>query len=242
MPGPWVTTLIDTILGRDGLWYLYALFICSFVVSLVSCLHGWKWLLAGTVTIAIVWRSEMAFAVPDLFYLKDALWIYPFVVLGYLIWPAKAFMVKHRIGIAVSAGTAFAGLFWLRYPLRGTQLPPIESLAIVIHEHGLRGAFVLSMTIPYLCALAAVIALWAFYLGAEGRAIDAQAWLGRRSLGIYAIHSSVLWVMLNAGVTGVGVLIPISVAISAGITIGLERNHHSRFWLLGQSAKLPTLP
>jgi len=74
--------LVDALLGRDGLWFLYALFVCSAVVLWLERVPHSRWVLSAAALVALASSSGWAFAVPNVLYLSGVLWIFPFVVLG----------------------------------------------------------------------------------------------------------------------------------------------------------------
>jgi hypothetical protein len=93
-----------------------------------------------------------------------------------------------------------------------------------------------------------VLALLGAYLGRGGRAIEAQAWLGRKSLGIYAMHGVFTWWFASHGLKNVIVLTLVSLGLSALATAILERTPLLGRLLLGQrvgpmleSGRLPRL-
>jgi fucose 4-O-acetylase-like acetyltransferase len=226
--------LFDAAIGRSGLWYLYALFICSVVVIVLERVPGSRWVLPASALIAI---ACSVLEVPNVANLSAVLWIYPFVVLGYLMGPAKSWVLEHRL-LTIGAGAiAFLPLFYLRQPFHVPNLQPIshlaaliEGLAVTMHNAGVRGGYVISLLLQpvarlplYLCAGAAIVALYALYIGQAGRAIDVQAWFGRKSLGIYAIHGPVLWWLVSMGVRDVVVLSLVSLTVASLLTALLER-------------------
>ena len=197
-PKTFESVVVDALVGRGGLlWYLYALFICATVVIGLSHVRRFPWLLPASALLAVLLR---ALPLPNVLYLSQVLWIYPFVVLGYLLRPMNAWVMNRRVAVSAIASGVFGGLFYLWYPQQVPSLEPIGSLAVAMHERGIRGGLALSMVLPYLCASAAILALYAIFAGRRGRAIDLQAWFGRKSLGVYAIHAPVLGLLLYAGV------------------------------------------
>ena len=229
--------LLDALLGRGdlSLWFLYALFICTSVLTCLAFLTRaprLRWLLPASALVIMVRIAGVQ--VPNLFFLSDVLWIYPFVVLGYMMRPLKAAILNHRWRVVAIGLTAFLPLFYFRYPMFIPRLQPVDRLVVAMHDVGLRGGIALSGTLPYLCATAAVVALYGLYAGRRGRAIEAQAWLGRKSLGIYAIHASALKFLFGAGVDNVLLLFAGSLGVSILLTALLERIPLVNSLLLGQ--------
>ena len=233
--------LIDALLGRDGLWFLYALFVSTAVVVCLERVPRSRWVLSFVALVAVVSSSGWAFAVPNVLYLSDVLWIFPFVVLGYLMGPYKSQVIEHRWLVVALGCVAFVPLFILRYPVEVASLQPITRLLSESANPGAPGGAILGLAVswlavvlPYACACAAVAALCGLYLGREGGAIDVQAWLGRKSLGIYAMHGPVVWWLASHGVREVFVLAGISLALCVMATAILERIPLLGAVLLGQ--------
>ena len=105
----------------------------------------------------------------------------------------------------------------------------IPALGVRLPGWGLLGGL-----LTYVCAAAATFALYAVYVGRSGRAVDAQAWLGRKSLGIYAMHSTVIRLFVRVGITNVPALIVLSLGVAVLLTALLERIPLVDSLLLGQ--------
>ncbi len=234
-----VGSLLDILLGRTGLWYLYALFICSVVLICLLKLRGMRWLLPVSAVAAAVCAASLW--IPDILWLAETLWIYPFVVLGFMISPLNAEFVSHRWSLFGACLAAYVALFYFQSPL-GTLEPPIRRISeAALRGTGLSLGWVVWL-FPYLCATAAVLALYSLYIRRSGWAIDAQAWLGRRSLGIYAMHASVIRVLLRVGVTNVLVLILSATTVAVLLTLVLERIPGVNMVFLGQKGSRREAP
>jgi fucose 4-O-acetylase-like acetyltransferase len=243
-PGGFGPALVDALLGRDGLWFLYALFVSTAIVVCLERVPRSRWVLSFVALLAVAGSSGMAFAVPNVLYLSDVLWIFPFVVLGYLMGPFKSQVIEHRWPVAAFGFVVFVPLFILRYPVEVASLQPINHLLTASSAPGAQGGAIfglavswLAVVLPYACASAAVTALCGLYLGRAGAAIDIQAWLGRKSLGIYAMHGPVVWWFASHGVRDVVVLTCLSLALCVLVTALLERIPLLRAVLLGQRSR-----
>jgi fucose 4-O-acetylase-like acetyltransferase len=235
--GGFGSALLDALVGRGGLWFLYALFVCTAVVLCLARGPRSRFVLPASALVAVVFSTGWLFAVPDVLYLSWVFWIYPFVVLGYLVGPLRA-KVLDRPWIVVAVGlAAFLPLSYLRYPVHVPSLQPINRFratggaASVVAGHVLP---LLAALLPYACASAAVLALLGAYLGRGGWAIEAQAWLGRKSLGIYAMHGVFVWWFASHGLKNVIALTLVSLGLSALATAALERTPVVGRLLLGQ--------
>ncbi|MDR3686262.1 MAG: acyltransferase family protein [Coriobacteriia bacterium] len=232
--------LLDALLGRDGLWFLYALFVSTAVVLCLERVARPRWVLSLAALVAIACSSGFAFAVPNVLYLSDVLWIFPFVVLGYLMGPFKSHVIEHGRLVAASGFVVFMPLFAMRYPVEVASLQPINRLTALLGRSAPGGTTPgltvssLSVLLPYACGCAAVVALYGLYLGRTGTAIDIQAWLGRKSLGIYAMHGPVVWWLASHGVRDVAVLTSVSLGLCVLATALLERIPLLQAVLLGQ--------
>ncbi len=221
------------------LWYLYALFICLAIVLCIARVPGSRWILAASALAAVAFSPGGLAEVPSTWlYLPSLLWIYPFLVLGYLISSWKPRVLKHRRLIASAGMVAFVPLLYLRHPLYVRPLQPIGPLLAALYGAGFRGAHTLSqwagILLPYLCASAAILGLYGLYVGRGGKAVRVQAWVGRRSLGVYATHFPVQWLLVSAGVRDAIVLFVVSLGVAAALTALLERVPVLRSVLLGQ--------
>ena len=233
--------LVGALLGRDGLWFLYALFVSTAIVVCLERVPRSRWVLSIVALVAVASSSGWAFAVPNVLYLSDVLWIFPFVVLGYLMGPFRAQVIEHRWLVVAFGCVVFVPLFILRYPVEVASLQPISHLLTASLSPSAPGGALsgvaaswLAVVLPYACACAAVAALCGLYLGRAGAAIDVQAWLGRKSLGIYAMHGPVVWWFASHGVREVVVLTCISLALCALATALIERIPLLGAVLLGQ--------
>lgn len=217
------------------LWYLYALFLCTMVVVVLARTPWPRTLLALSALGAIAVSGGRFFPIPwDVVYLPSVLWIYPALVLGYLM---RGFRPAGRVRWALVVGclAAFAVLLYLRHPL---YLPAEQPLQWVLGALGGRGApawlvGAVSTGVEYAGAVAAIVGLYSLYVGRSGRLIDAQAWAGRRSLGIYAIHFPLQWVLVALGVHSITAVLVLSLAGAFVLTRLLERWAPTRVLLLG---------
>lgn len=232
------SVIVNAVLGRTSdLWYLYALFLCAVIIAALVRIPGTRYTLPASALLAIAVASGILFPVPQVLLLAGGvLWIYPFMVLGYLSAARRAAggSDRRRWSLVVGGLAIYVPLFALRYPIfGGIGAARLEQLTIWLREMGVPGTRTLyallepvlysANLLPYLCALGAVVALDALYARRAGPLFDAQARIGRKSLGIYALHASVLWWGAWAGIKSAWLLFPIAFGISLLLTSRLER-------------------
>lgn len=220
--------LFGAAIGRGGLWYLYVLFISSVVIESLARTRAGRWLVPASV----VALAALVLALPpvDFLYLGQLVEIYPFVVLGWMIAPHRGKLAERRRALLMGAPVVFAATFYLQYPHWLLELSPIWQLA----QH-IPGGYLLRILTPYVCATAAIAFLFAAYQKRSGRMMDAQAWLGRRSLGVYAVHSLLLVGLVQAGLHSALPLFLATLGASVGLVVVLERVPVLNAVLLGMS-------
>ena len=197
-----------------SLWFLYALFVCVCVFALCRSDRA----LVITACIAPFVMAALAWQHVDILEIRDAAWLYPPLVAGYLV-------VKHKPrGYLMPA--AIVALVAL--PLVAMVSPwglVFAQLPTVLGEI----AYTLTRIVGGVAGCLLVYGLL--------RPVGALAWIGRRTLGIYALHPLVAQAAMRVGVHSVWLLIPIALAGAAVVTLGLEQLPWTRFLLLGQNAK-----
>lgn len=220
--GKWLDELHLAILG-GGLWFLYALFIAVVALLCVMRLPGSRWLVPASAVFAIVWSTGKLVAVPSVAQMANVLWLYPFVVMGYMVAPHADAVRRRRWLIAVLGVAAFLPLAYVRHPLFVPDQQHIHALMTWMQQSGVPGRRTFVTLVPYACAAAATFALYALYSGRTGRLIDLQAWLGKRSLGIYASHTAIMMYFVGLGVHSFFSLFALSLGLSVLLIFGIER-------------------
>jgi fucose 4-O-acetylase-like acetyltransferase len=225
-----------------GLWFLYALFVSYVVLLLVQRLPRHTWVL-GALSLIAVCATAYPVSASHLLGFGDVLYILPFFAAGYLMAPLAGRIRERKWLVAGVAGVATPVLFWMRWPVLTGDVGLLQKALLAI-DPILRGryhipyTFVLWRFLPalarYGASLAAIIAVFALYQALRGPALDVQAWVGRRTLGIYAIHQLLMAILLGLGVRDWLVMFVLALGLSIGITLLLERVPVVRGLLLGR--------
>lgn len=223
-----------------ALWYLYTLFGCSLVVILLARLPKPEWvLLVSGVALPFVpeFLPPVSASFLDTLHLKE---VYPFVVLGYLTPQHKAWIMRHRSCLALMGGLSFGLLAYLRYPVHVPAAAAIEGVISWLNHLDLPSAH-LARVVPKLSPFSAIAALYPGYTFLRGPMLGVQVWIGRRTLGIYATHSTIQFWLTTQGVNNWLLLFGLSLLISIGVTLMIEQVPYIRNILLGSSSK-PIFP
>ena len=208
--------------SQGGLWYLYALFVSSMLL-LAIVRTGWsRWLLPVSALLAAAAQTLPAVSGTTLLGAVVVSLTYPYVALGYMVASKSELLPRVKGRLAIGGFLGFALVFSMIYPVDvpGTNLTS-RLVAGLGGPMQLRIAFTqVLLYVGAVCAIAAVVGIYHF---ASGRFLSTQAWLGRRTLGIYAMHGLASRVGVLAGVHNWIVLTAISLAVSLAATLVLER-------------------
>ena len=228
--------------NHHALWYLYALFVCSTAFALVELLPNRRKVVGWSIAAVVVLSMVPAMWNVRLFGVSKAIYIYPFVGLGYLASGRREWIAEHRSTIAPIAGVIFGVLAWVRYPYHVPEMSligKVESLGHALSAAsplaGVALADVAPALVRYTCAAAACVALLAAFTWLHGRTLDVQAFLGKRALGVYATHGMVLLAIARATHTRVWPLLLVGgFAVSLVASLVLERVPIAGGLLLGK--------
>lgn len=211
------------------LWYLYALFICSLLLVGIEQLPKARWLLGLSALLAIA-ASQIPLARTSTLAVNQVLWIYPFVVLGYLLARHRRTLAEKRGPIAWACGIGFIVLAWVQYPIPVPTMSVASGIDAFLDGLGVRGTFTV---VRYLAALTGTLTAFAVYLSLPARALPVQARLGRRTLGVFAASTIFGALIVLAGVRAWPIVFAGSLALSYLTTLLLERVPVARLLLLG---------
>jgi fucose 4-O-acetylase-like acetyltransferase len=240
---PFGVTILSVALDPSnprGLWYLYAIFVCAVVLDAVARLPRPRGAVAYSVAAAVVVGCVPAVGSIGLLGLNKVLWVYPFFAAGYLVSTAESWVLSRRLAVVAGGSVVFAALAWARYPVHVWNLAPVSKVGGFFAAPGSDGAYAISTVattlVSYACAVAACLALYALYLGFDGGFTRAQAWVGRRALGVYAMHGvAQIGLVEILGIRWWPAVFVLSAAASIGVTLVIERIPVANSLLLGSS-------
>ncbi len=226
---PFLPTLLRATYDVDTygtLWFLYALFVSSVMLLVLTRLPGAGWTVPVSALLVIASTALPGLATPVLA-LVHVRWLYPFLTLGYLAAPYAALLDRHRALLAIAGTPAFAALAALRHPIHLPEESVIGSLKPALDELAPRLGSVAEVSLAYLTAFAGIVAAYGAYRliahARSGTVLRASAWTGKRSLGVYAAHILANTALFALGVTWWPALFGASLGLSLAVTVALER-------------------
>jgi fucose 4-O-acetylase-like acetyltransferase len=153
---------------------------------------------AWTAALGIAVGSLLLFEVPRVLALDKIAWLYPFLIGGYLVSKYRDRLTGRHVAVAAAGVTALLGL-----------------LVAVGHA---------PVAWRYAAALIGLGAAWALYAVLPRPALDVQAWIGRRTLGVYGAQMVVLpYLIVGSGWVGALASWALVLAASCVVAFGLER-------------------
>jgi fucose 4-O-acetylase-like acetyltransferase len=219
-------------------WFLLALFECFVVFAAVRAAGGRDWMVVAS---AVLVGGIVVLPVPggDVLGILDVAWIYPFFAMGYLFAKHAERLAERRVALMIGGGLAWAVLVPVLWPVLVNDANWwYPTLREWLHANHLLGGVAVVYAARYACAAGAICALFYLYDYVRGKALSVQAWIGKRTLGMYLIQPYVLalasayltrnWVALTA-IAFVGSLL--------GAWL-LEHNRVTRLVFLGQRSRV----
>lgn len=190
------------------MWFLWTLFCLLAIFTLVRQVSTSDSWLLG---VALALGASLALPLPHLLGLDKIAWLYPFLVLGY-------FVARHRVQLRRFDKPA-AMIALLGFPV-----------LLLVDDPG--------VPVRFITAIAGIIAAWAVYRLLPREVVNAQAWVGRRTLGVYGWQMVVLPLfVIDAGWTGLTLSWAAVLAATLVLTVVLERFGVTRMLFLGQWPK-----
>jgi fucose 4-O-acetylase-like acetyltransferase len=228
-PAAAVASAITGVSTTGILWYLYALFICSVLLIGFERLPRPR-LALSLAAIAAIAICQLPFLRTSVLATSQVLWIFPFFAFGYVVAPEREAFRRWRTPIALVCGVAFLVLAYLQYPVQVPQMSHMYAVDTFLDSVGVPGSLTI---VRYLTALSAIAALLALY-SAPSRLLGPQAWLGRRTLGVFGSSAMIEALLVMAGVRSWLVLFVTALSLAIVATLVLERTPGLRFLLLGK--------
>jgi fucose 4-O-acetylase-like acetyltransferase len=196
-----------------SLWYLYALFVCVCVFA--TCRSDRA--LIVTACIAPLVMAALAWEHVDVLEFRDAAWLYAPLVVGYLV--AK-YRPRH---LALPALAVFA----LAFPF----VAEVSPWALVFARLPIMPGELLYSVARVVGGIAGCLAVYEVRVP-----LAPLEWLGKRTLGIYALHSVVGQFAQARGVNSVWLAASLALIGSAALTLAIEQVPVARTFLLGQGS------
>jgi fucose 4-O-acetylase-like acetyltransferase len=210
------------------LWVLFALFVIFTIARLVSRADLWLAALGAAAAAALLLPTVKTAG------LDKIVLLLPYLVLGYLCAKHRDRLRPYDVWIAVTGVCAFAAMsFALQLLVPGQMIVPDQTIVPA------------QLTVPVKLATAVtgIVSAWALYRLLPAWLISAQAWVGRRSLGIYAGQMVMLPVAL-VGVGWAGVALSELTTMLSSVLLArvLELTAFTRAVFLGQWPRRPKSP
>jgi len=227
--------------SSGGLWYLYALFVSSMLLLAMVRTRWSRWLLPASALLVAAVQTLPAVSDTTLLGSVVVSLTYPYVVLGYMVASNADVLPRLKGRLALGGALGFALVFSLMSPV---DVPGTNLISRFVAGLGGRMPLRIASTqvLLYVGAVCAIAALVGIYHFGSGRFVSAQAWLGRRTLGIYAMHGLASRAGVLAGVHNWILLTAISLALSLAATLVLERMGVLSQVFLGASARVSAAP
>ncbi len=228
-----------------ALWFLYALFASSVVLAAVMALGGSDRALVASAAVVGLGGMLPLGAYSNVLGLSDVAWLYPFVAAGVIVARHRTSLERSRllVPLALVLWTASLPFVWpVVVPGPRWWFPGVTAALAPL------GTSVASLVAKALWALVRVAGALAgtyvaFWLGTRvrGALLTGCAWLGRRTLGVYATHSLILLALAPlvaplAIAARVVALIVLALVAALAITLLLERWGVTRKVFLGSRA------
>lgn len=187
------------------MWFLWTLFCLIAIFTLLRQVSRSDVWLLGA---ALAVGAALALPLPHTLGLDKIVWLYPFLVLGYFVARHRAWLRRLDAPAAVVSLLAFPVL-------------------LLIDDPG--------VPVRFATAIAGIVASWALYRLLPRGLVRAQAWVGRRTLGIYGWQMVVLPLfVIDAGWTGLTLSWTAVLGATVVLTVLLERFTATRMLFLGQ--------
>lgn len=221
-----------------SLWFLYALFVCIVCFAVVSnASQSETALVSSAVFVGALGLLPMA-GHEHFLGVSEVAWIYPFFVAGFISAKHRSALDGLRYGLPLALGVWMLSLP-LVWPITvtGSRWWFSAFAATLAAGHVPGAAFVakgLWASARVAGAMGGVFVSYYAYTYIRGGALRIQAWVGRRSLGIYAIHGFFLTAFgLTAHLPRLIVMFAFAMTGSIAVTWLMEKSWWTRIVFLG---------
>lgn len=208
-----------------GLWFLWILFLCHAVIFGCRHLERLTGIAAYFIGAVALWLIPLhSFGIPMLRF------NFLFFLGGYAVARNWSAIAPYRTWVvSLSAVTwPIAFHFWQRVA------PAPSGVLLVFHAHTLSTGIVEFSISRFLSPVLGIILFsWMCSLTPQGRIVVAAAWLGRRTLEIYASHQLFLKILPVRGPAAVLPAFLAALALSLAITEIFRRNWFTNLILFG---------
>lgn len=239
-PEVWLEGVARSVIDpRAGLWFLYAIFAIQVLAAVVTSISEHPRFLVLSAVAAIAVRLFLS---KNYFAAQDATMFYPFFCLGMLERRYGFLKQKRWLWAAIVAYPVTLALRWPTIvDVQRWWLGPATALLMrVPRMPGSVAQWSVNITqylAIYVLAAAGIILLYNLYLKMPRPALEFQAPVGQRTIGIYAIHYHLIYALLGAGVTSATLLFLISGSVAFILTLAIERVPVASTLLLGKPAR-----
>jgi len=221
--------------ASNELWFLYALFECFLVFTVVRVVHRSQTLLIGSALLAMAALQVTKVNGMELLFVPDFLRIYPAFVAGYLTARHAEWLVARRWALIPICLTAFFAVAVITFPYFFSERSTVSRLIRHLPSGLPRRALVMfRRSAPTITGVTASIGLYLMATFLGDKVCAPLAWFGRMSLGIYAAHGIALALLTRAGVTQPLLLGFVTLGAAAGATALLTPIPGLNLLLLGK--------
>lgn len=224
--------------SHGALWYLYVLFLCEVVLALA--------LVSPKPRLTLCVLTFLSIVIPPLANLSlfgfDMLgWVLPFFAGGYLLAHYREVLSKHGTWLGIAGLLVFTTFLVLQWPVGDSgavwlvlmhRLDRIAFLAGALESGPARS--LVTVTLKYGCAWAAIAMLWAGSLRLRIRHDHPLARLGRITLGVYATHQIIMLNLYEVGVDSWVALLVVGLVSGVALTLLLRESRLASGVLLGE--------
>lgn len=225
-PSEWLPrvahAMFDPHMGLQ-MWFLWVLFVLFVIFSGSRAISHSDAFTAGfALVFGVAGAAALGVGVPEVLGLDKLAWLYPFLILGYLLAKHRERLRRFDGAVAFVALVTFPVLLWAG---------PVSGVASLL-------GWALQALLKVATALSGIAALWALYKAMPKVALDWQGAVGKRTLGLYGWQMVTLpFLIVGTGWWGAAMSWSAVMIVSTLLTLMLERAAVTRAVFLGQWPK-----